>query len=109
MPNKLEEATGKAVGFAKEVKATFKGLTGVFKVLCEQHGEVSALLKRAASAEKVEKRLDLWGKIRQELIGIVHGAIWQNIRFNALEEMNVPVFLLHSGYFVPLGSYPWLF
>jgi hypothetical protein len=75
MPNKMEEAAGKVMGIAKEVKATFKGQTGVFKTLAEQHGEVSALLKRAASAEKVEKRLDLWSKIRQELISHERGEL----------------------------------
>jgi hypothetical protein len=75
MPNKMEEVTSKAAGLAKEVKATFEGLTGVFKLLAEQHGEVAALLKRAAGAEKVEKRLDLWSKIRIELISHERGEL----------------------------------
>lgn len=93
MPNKIEEAVGKAAGFAKEVKATFKGLSGVFKTLAEQHGEVGALLKRAAAAEKKEKRLDLWSKIRQELIshergelGVVYPAFRDRPELRAIAE-----------------------
>jgi hypothetical protein len=44
MPNRVEEATSAAMGAIKDVKATLKGLTGVFKHLMEEHGKVSALI-----------------------------------------------------------------
>jgi len=47
------------------LEARLHGLTGVFRVLAEQHGEAGALLKRAAADP--DKRMALWPKIREEL------------------------------------------
>ena len=46
MPSSTESTGSKVMGAVKDVKATFKGLTGVFKHLMEEHGKVGALLKR---------------------------------------------------------------
>jgi hypothetical protein len=45
-----------------------KGLTGVFSTIVKQHGEISMLLERAKATEEPAKRLDLWAKIRIELM-----------------------------------------
>lgn len=68
MPNRMEQAVSKGMGMAKVAKATVMGLTGVFKTLAEQHGEVTALLMRTAASSDPEKRAELWAKIRTELL-----------------------------------------
>jgi hemerythrin superfamily protein len=73
MTNRIEEAAAKTMGLAKEAKAVATGLRGVFRVLAEQHGEVSALLKRAKSSTDAEKRSELWAKIRVELLSHERG------------------------------------
>jgi len=49
------------------------GLTGVFRTLAEQHGEVSALMRRVVG--HADKRMDLWPKIRQELLSHERGEL----------------------------------
>ena len=58
MTNPLEEIASRAMGAAKGVKATFAGLTGVFKQLAEEHGEVSALLLRVKNSKDPEVRAE---------------------------------------------------
>jgi len=53
------------------IGARMHGLVGVFKTLAEQHGEVSALLKRVQG--DAQKRAELWPKIRQELMSHEQG------------------------------------
>lgn len=66
MPNRMDAIIAKGTGAAKAVEARLHGLVGVFKVLSEQHGEASALLKRVKNDP--DKRRELWPKIRQELL-----------------------------------------
>lgn len=66
MPNRMDSMLSKGAGVMKGVKARLDGLHGVFKTLAEQHGEVSAMLKRLQ--DKPEKRGELWPQIRRELI-----------------------------------------
>jgi len=68
MPNPFEEAASKGMGAVKAVKGAIQGLHGVFNTLVQQHGEVSALLQRASLSDDSEKRLELWSKIRMELL-----------------------------------------
>lgn len=68
MPNRIEEMTSKVAGKAGAAAASLKGLRGVFSTLAEQHKEVSVLLKRALSSDDSAKRVDLWKKIRAELL-----------------------------------------
>ncbi len=68
MPNPLEIAGAKGVGKAKGAFASLTGTTGVFTTLVQQHGEVSALLTRAKMSSDAAKRIDLWSKIRVELL-----------------------------------------
>jgi hypothetical protein len=55
------------MGAAKDVKAGFKGLTGVFMHLMEEHGKVGALIKRVSLTSDVEVRSKLYPTIRSEL------------------------------------------
>jgi len=75
MPNPLEEIGAKGVGAAKATLARIKGISGVFKTLVEQHGEVSTMLMRLKASQNPEKRLDLWSKIRVELLSHERGEL----------------------------------
>jgi hemerythrin superfamily protein len=66
MPNRVDEVISQGMGKVKAVKARIEGLVGVFNTLAEQHGAVAALLKRVQS--NPEKRVELWPKIRAELL-----------------------------------------
>lgn len=68
MTNRIDELASKTMGKVKQAKAMATGLSGVFRTLAEQHGEVSALLKRAKAADDPEKRSELWRTIRVELL-----------------------------------------
>jgi hypothetical protein len=68
MPNRVEEATSAAMGVIKDVKATVKGLTGVFKHLMEEHGKVSALITRVKMSSDKDVRARLYPTIRSELL-----------------------------------------
>jgi len=69
MPNRVEQATSAAMGAVKDVKATFKGLTGVFKHLMEEHGKVAALIGRVKMSSDPDVRARLYPTIRTELLG----------------------------------------
>jgi len=69
MPNRIEEATSAAMGALKDVKATVKGLSGVFKHLMEEHGKVSALITRVKMSSDEDVRARLYPTIRSELLG----------------------------------------
>lgn len=71
MPNRMDSILSKGAGMMKGVKARLEGLTGVFKTLAEQHGEVAAMLKRLQS--KPEKKPELWPEIRRELLSHERG------------------------------------
>ncbi|HET7501015.1 MAG TPA: hemerythrin domain-containing protein [Kofleriaceae bacterium] len=66
MPNRMDSIISRGAGAMKGFEARLHGLGGVFKTLSEQHGEVSALLKRVK--RDPAKRAELWPKIRQELV-----------------------------------------
>src|SRR5688572_13194680 len=68
MSHKLEELAAKAVGTAKAAKATMERLSGVFRHLEREHGEVSALLMRLNVSSDPETRRELWQTIRKELL-----------------------------------------
>lgn len=73
MPSSMDTMIAKGTGAVKSVEARLHGLTGVFKTLAEQHGEVGALLKRVKA--DADKRADLWPKIRMELISHEKGEL----------------------------------
>ncbi len=67
MPNIVERTAAEMMGAAKDVKAGLKGLTGVFMHLMEEHGKVSALIKRVSLTSDIEVRSKLYPTIRSEL------------------------------------------
>jgi hypothetical protein len=73
MPNRIDSIVSQGMGKVKAVKARLEGLTGVFQILAEQHGEVAALLSRARTSP--EKRAELWPKIRVELLSHERGEV----------------------------------
>lgn len=68
MANALEEVAAKAMSAVKAGQATFQGLTGVWKQLVEEHGEVSALLKRISASSDPEVRQRLYPEVRNLLL-----------------------------------------
>jgi hemerythrin superfamily protein len=85
MPNPLETVAAKTAAKAANVGARAKGLTGVFAKLAEQHQEASVLLKRAAGADDVQKRRDLWATLRRELLS--HERAERQVVYPALEDV----------------------
>jgi len=75
MPTAVESTGSKLMGVAKDIKATFKGLTGVFKHLMEEHGKVGALLKRVNSSSEESVRAELYPTIRKELLAHEKGEV----------------------------------
>ena len=75
MPNTVENTTSKFMGAAKGIKATFKGLSGVFKHLMEEHGKVAALLERVKASSDPSLRAELYPTIRQELLAHEKGEL----------------------------------
>lgn len=66
MPTRTDELLSQGMGKAKAVKARLSGLVGVFNKLAEQHGQVSAMLKRVQGNQ--DKRTELWPTIRKDLL-----------------------------------------
>lgn len=75
MPNNVDKVMSGLMGAAKDVKAGFKGLTGVFMHLMEEHGKVGALIKRVAKSDDQSVRADLYPKIRRELLSHEKGEL----------------------------------
>lgn len=65
MPTSMDHLIAKGTGAVHSLEARLHGLTGVFRVLAEQHGEAGALLERVKADP--DKRMALWPTIRQEL------------------------------------------
>jgi hemerythrin superfamily protein len=75
MPNNVDKVMSGLMGAAKDVKAGFKGLTGVFMHLMEEHGKVGALIKRVGKSDDPAVRADLYPKIRRELLSHEKGEL----------------------------------
>lgn len=73
MATRTDELLSKGMGKAKAVKARLSGLVGLFGKLAEQHGQVSAMLKRVQS--NVSKRAELWPLIRRDLLAHEHAEL----------------------------------
>jgi hypothetical protein len=71
----MEEVASKVVGGMKAAKATFEGLSGVFKQLTQEHGEMTALLIRVKMTSDVGVRHTLFPKIRAELLAHERGEL----------------------------------
>jgi hemerythrin superfamily protein len=68
MPNRIENIASKAVGKLKSAKASVEGLSGVFRKLAQEHGEVAALLMRVKHSSDPGVRSTLFTTIRKELL-----------------------------------------
>jgi hypothetical protein len=68
MTSKLEEIGSKAAGVAKGAVAAVSGLTGVFRRLAQEHGEVTALMLRVKASSSPDVRCELIPTIRKELL-----------------------------------------
>jgi hypothetical protein len=75
MPSRVEEMASKAAGAMKAAKAVVEGLSGVFKLLTREHGEVSALLMRVNLSSDIRVRQDLFPTIRRELLAHEKGEL----------------------------------
>jgi hypothetical protein len=91
MPNRTDQVVSKGMEAAKAIKATAKGLVGVFKTLMEQHGAVFGLMRRVQARDS--ERADLWPKIRTELLshergelGVLYPALLRHEATRALAE-----------------------
>ena len=84
MPNAVERIAAGAMGIVKDVKAGFKGLSGVFMHLMEEHGKVSALMTRVKMTEDIEVRAKLFPTIRSELLAHEKGEL--KVVYPALAE-----------------------
>src|ERR1700689_4816613 len=73
MPTRTDKVISHGKGKLSAVKARLKGFSGVFKTLCEQHGEAGALLKRIALDP--DERSDLWPKVGAELVSHERGEL----------------------------------
>jgi hypothetical protein len=75
MSNPIEQATAKAMGTVKAIKAGFAGLRGVFLHLAEEHGEVAALMTRVSKSTDAKVRRDHFPQIRAELLSHEKGEL----------------------------------
>ena len=66
--HRTERAASGVMGAAKAVKATLEGVTGVFRQLMREHGEVSALLRRVKMSTDPAVREELFPVIQTQLI-----------------------------------------
>lgn len=75
MPNQVEKIASEVMGAVKSAKASFEHLTGVFKELTREHGEVSALLSRVKMTSDPEVRRNLFPTIREKLLAHEKGEL----------------------------------
>jgi len=68
MPNTIEQLSVKAVGTLNAVKAGFNGLRGVFLLLAEEHGEMSAMMKQVSKSDDAQVRREHCAKVRAALL-----------------------------------------
>ena len=75
MPTPIEQAASKVMGAAKQVKGAMEGLSGVFRTLIQEHGEVSALLTRLKASNEPDVRARRFPLIRKELLSHEKGEL----------------------------------
>lgn len=83
---RTEDLASRGMGQAKAVKATFKGLKGIFKTLMQEHGEASALLKRISVSHDPQVRARLFPQVRDALLRHERGEM--RVLYPALREYN---------------------
>jgi hypothetical protein len=75
MRNPVEELASKAMGAMKVGEVPLEGLTGTFKQLAQEHGEVSALLMRVKGSSDPQVRAELFPTIRSTLLSHEKGEV----------------------------------
>jgi hypothetical protein len=75
MPNRVEKVASEVMGAVKAAKATVENLSGVFKQLAREHGEVTALLLRLKISSDPKVRRELFPTIREELLSHEKGEL----------------------------------
>jgi hypothetical protein len=73
--HRTENAISTAMGAAKEVEATFEGVSGIFKELMREHGEIGALLMRVAKTTDTGLRRERFPELRVELVSHEKGEL----------------------------------
>jgi Hemerythrin HHE cation binding domain len=73
MVTATQKIASQVMGGMKATKATLEGLTGVFRKLAQEHGEVTALLLRVKASADPKLRAELFPVIRKELLGHERG------------------------------------
>jgi hemerythrin superfamily protein len=68
MTTRLEGIGAKAMGAARAAVATVGGMTGIFRRLTQEHGEMSALLMRVQLTSSPAVRRNVFPTIRKELL-----------------------------------------
>jgi hemerythrin superfamily protein len=71
----VDEVATTAMGGMKAAKATLEGLSGVFRQLATEHGEVSALLQHIKMSSDPKVRAEMFPKIRAELLSHEKGEL----------------------------------
>jgi hemerythrin superfamily protein len=66
MSTRMDSVISKGMGQVKGLKPRVTGLVGVFRLLAQQHAEVTALLERVRGSD--DQRAELWPTIRRELV-----------------------------------------
>jgi Hemerythrin HHE cation binding domain len=79
-----ESLVAQIAGSLQAAKARVEGLTGVFRKLAQEHGELSALMLRVSRSRDVALRERLLPTIRQQLLSHERGEI--EVVYAALEE-----------------------
>jgi hemerythrin-like domain-containing protein len=75
MPSTFVKAASEVMGAVKDIKATVRGMTGVFKHLMEEHGKVAVLMRRLRMASDEEIRAELYPTVRAELLAHETGEV----------------------------------
>ena len=75
MSNHAVRVMSGLISAAKDIKAGFKGLTGVFMHLMEEHGKVGVLIRRVAKSDDVALRAELYPEIRSALLAHEKGEL----------------------------------
>jgi hypothetical protein len=79
-----ENLVAQIAGSLKAAKAAVEGLTGVFRRLAQEHGELTALMLRVNRSRDPELRAKLFPTIRQELLSHERGEV--EVVYAALEK-----------------------
>jgi len=97
MANPIDQIETKIAGTVKAVTAGFKGLTGVFRHLADEHREVGALMKHLSQTTDPQVRREHFPHIRTELLSHEKGELSEVYVVLANYEQLRGVVLQHNG------------